>query len=131
MKTISTPIKGERGIALLFCLIALMILTAITASLVMMSGTDTSVNGNYRSEETAFFAAKAGIYEALDRMQFSNANSIACNLPTGLPGTTQTVATGCATAPGSVLYLINSGSSLTVQPWTSTNTYVDAELCHE
>src|SRR5579863_6841306 len=121
----------EHGIALLFCLIALLILTAITASLVMMSGTDTAVNGNYRSEEIAFFAAKAGIYEALDRMQQTNANSIACNLPTGLPGTAQSVGTGCTTAPAGVLYLVNSGSGLTVQPWTSTNTYADDELCHE
>jgi len=121
----------EQGIALLFCLMALLILTAITAALVIMSGTDTTVNGNYRSEETAFFAAKAGLYEALDRMQQSNPNSIACNLPTALPGAVQTVPTGCASAPSSVLYLINSGSSLNVQPWTATNAYVDDELCHE
>jgi hypothetical protein len=74
------------------------------------------VNANYRSEEVAFFAAKAGVYEALDRMQQSNAHSIASSLPTTTNG---------------VLYLINAGSSLTVQPWTSTNTYVDDELCHE
>jgi Tfp pilus assembly protein PilX len=110
----------EHGIALLFCLIALLILTAITASLVMMSGTDTTVNANYRSEETAFFAAKAGIYEAIDRMQQSNANSIAAQIPRAVPS-----------SAGGVLYIINSGSSLTVQPWTLTNTYVDDELCHE
>ncbi len=110
----------ERGFALLFCLIALLILTAITASLVMLSGTETAVNGNYRSEEAAFFAAKAGLYEALDRMQQTNANSIAASLPTTIPSAT-----------GGVVYLINSGSSLTVQPWTSTNTYADAEFCHE
>ncbi|HET6144764.1 MAG TPA: pilus assembly PilX N-terminal domain-containing protein [Candidatus Acidoferrales bacterium] len=108
--------NNQRGIALMFCLIALLILTAITTSLVLMSGTDTTVNANYRSEEVAFFAAKAGVYEALDRMQFSNANSIAAQLPTTTSG---------------VLYLINAGSSLTVQPWTLTNTYVDDELCHE
>ena len=84
----------ERGFALLFCLIALLILTAITASLVMLSGTETAVNGNYRSEETAFFAAKAGLYEALDRMQQTNAHSIASNLPTTVPSAT-----------GGVLYL--------------------------
>ena len=115
----------------MFCLIALLLLTAITTSLILFSGTETSVNANYRSEEVAFFAAKSGVYEALDRMQQSNANSIACKLPTGLPGAVQSIAPGCATAPSSVLYLINSGSSLTVQPWTSTNTYVDDELCHE
>ena len=110
----------ERGFALLFCLIALLILTAITASLVMLSTTETSVNGNYRSEESSFFAAKAGLYEALDRMQQTNAHSIAANLPTTLPSAT-----------GGVLYLINSGSSLSVQPWNSSNAYVDAEFCHE
>src|ERR1700688_3486751 len=84
----------EQGIALLFCLIALLMLTAITTSLILLSGTDTVVNANYRSEETAFFAAKAGIYEALDRMQQSNANSIACNVPTALPGAPQPIPPG-------------------------------------
>ena len=115
-ETMSPSKNKQQGIALIFCLIALLILTAITTSLVLMSTTDTVVNGNYRSEETAFFAAKAGIYEALDRMQQSNAHSIASSLPT---------------ATNNVFYLINAGSSLTVQPWTSTNTYVDDELCHE
>jgi hypothetical protein len=110
----------ECGIALIFCLIALLILTAITASLIMLSSTETAVNANYRSEEIPFFAAKAGIYEALDRMQQSNAASIAANIPTVIPSAT-----------GGVLYLINLGSSLTVQPWNSTNTYVDDEFCHE
>jgi Tfp pilus assembly protein PilX len=123
--------NNQHGVALLFCLVALLILTAITTSMIMLSQTETAVNANYRSEEVAFFAAKAGVYEALDRMQQSNASSIACNLPTGLPGATQSIAPGCATAPKGVFYLLNSGSSLTVQPWTSTNTYLDTELCHE
>jgi Tfp pilus assembly protein PilX len=106
----------QHGIALIFCLIALLILTAITTSLVLMSTTDTVVNGNYRSEETAFFAAKAGVYEAMDRMQQSNTNSISALIPTTTNG---------------VLYITNSGSSLTVQPWTLTNSYYDDELCHE
>jgi Tfp pilus assembly protein PilX len=108
--------NGQQGIALMFCLIALLILTAITTSLVLMSTTDTVVNANYRSEETAFFAAKTGVYEALDRMQQSNASSIASSLPT---------------STSNVFYLINAGNSLTVQPWTLTNTYYDDELCHE
>jgi Tfp pilus assembly protein PilX len=123
--------NNQHGVALLFCLVALLILTAVTTSMIMLSQTETAVNANYRSEEVAFFAAKAGVYEALDRMQQSNATSIACNLPTGLPGATQSIAPGCTTTPKGVLYLVNSGSSLTVQPWTSTNTYLDTELCHE
>lgn len=116
----TNPKHSERGVALLFCLVALLVLTAITAALIMMSSTDTIVNGNYRSEEVAFFAAKTGIYEALDRMQQSNAASIAANIPTVVPSAT-----------GGVLYIINAGSSLTVKPWDSTNAYFDTELCHE
>src|ERR1700722_9994436 len=105
--------KREHGVALLFCLFALLILTAVTTSLVLLSGTETSVNYNYRTEEIAFFAAKTGVYEALDRMQSSNANSINCNIPTGQPGATQPVPNGCLSAPAGVLYIINAGSSLT------------------
>lgn len=122
---------GERGVALLFCLFALLILSAVTASLILLSGSETSVNGNYRSEEVAFFAAKSGIYEAMDRMQHSNASSIACNIPTGLPGATQPVGTGCTSAPAGVLYIINAATGQTVAPWDSTNAYADTELCHE
>ncbi len=111
---------SERGIALIFCLFALLILTAVTAALITLSGTETSVNYNYRTEETAFFAAKSGIYEALDRMQQSNASTIAANIPTTLPSAT-----------GGVLYIINAGGSLSVQPWNTANAYFDDEFCHE
>ncbi len=112
--------NDEHGVALLFCLFALLILSALTASLIMLSGTETSVNYNYRTDEIAFFASKTGIYEALDRMQQSNANSIAAQIPTSLPSAT-----------GGVLYIINAGNSLTVRPWDSTNAYFDDEFCHE
>ncbi len=110
----------ERGVALIFCLFALLILTAVTASLIMITGTETSVNYNYRTEEIAFFAAKSGIYEALDRMQQGAPNSIASSIP----------ALTTTATPG-VLYIINAGSSLTVQPWNPSNAYFDDEFCHE
>jgi len=108
----------EHGVALLFCIFALLILTAVTASLIMLAGTETSVNYNYRTEEVSFFAAKSGLYEALDRMQATNAHPI-------------TVPTSAPSAAGGVVYLINPGSSLTVQPWNTANAYYDDELCHE
>ncbi len=111
---------GERGVALLYSLFALLILTSLCTALILLSGTETSINANYRTEETAFFAAKSGIYEALDRMQQSNPSSIAANIPTAVPSAT-----------GGVLYIINAGSSLTVQPWNTANAYYDDELCHE
>jgi hypothetical protein len=101
-------------------LFALLILTAVTASLIMFTGTETSVNYNYRTEEISFFAAKSGIYEALDRMQQTNASSISASIPIVPPSAT-----------GGVLYIINAGSSLTVRPWDPTNAYFDNEFCHE
>src|SRR5579862_3051981 len=119
-KVMSQLKDRDRGVALIFCLFALLILTAVTASLIMITGTETSVNYNYRTEEIAFFAAKSGIYEALDRMQQGAPNSIASSIP----------ALTTTATPG-VLYIINAGSSLTVQPWNPSNAYFDDEFCHE
>lgn len=112
--------NNQRGIALIFCLIALLLLTGVTASLILMSGTETAVNANYRTEETAYFAAKSGIYEALDRMQQTNTASISSQVLELQPP-----------ANGAVLYLINAASGQTVQPWNTSNAYYDDELCHE
>ncbi len=117
----------ERGVALILTLLALMILSAIAATLVTMSATETTVNTNYRSEEVAFFAARAGLYEATDRMmQGSTAGSIAAQIPNALPGGT------CPGATCGVLYLINQTNATgTVAPWNINNAYADDELCHE
>ena len=110
----------QRGVALIFCLLALVLLTAVTTALILMSSTETMINANYRTEEIAYFAAKSGIYEALDRMQQSNSSSIASQIPTAAPS-----------ASGGVLYLINAATGQTVKPWDTTNAYYDDEFCHE
>jgi hypothetical protein len=133
----------QSGVALIFTMFALVLLSALAASLVLVATTETSINYNYRSEQSTFFAARAGVAEAADRMMSINGNgnstgSIACNLPTAPPTSVQLVANGCASAPaGGVLYLINQGAiATTVQPWvasttSSPNPYMDDELCHD
>src|SRR5260370_12531979 len=59
----------ERGVALLFALFTLLLISAIAVSLVFMTNTETSVNSNYRAERVSAFAAKAGAEEVRDRMQ--------------------------------------------------------------
>ena len=109
----------ERGIALFFAIFALLLLSAIAVSLVFMANTETTVNANYREEQIAYFAAKAGIEEARARMMAADPNSIA--LPITAP-----------TAAGGVIYLINNaGVANAVQPWVATNAYADDELCHD
>jgi Tfp pilus assembly protein PilX len=110
--------KRQRGVALLISIFALLLLSAIAASLVLMTNTESSVNANYRAERVSSFAAKAGVEEARDRMVGLAA---AGQLPTALPP-----------AAGSVLYMLNEGAAAgTVQPWTAGNAYMDDELCHD
>ena len=61
--------SGERGIALFVALFALLIVTAVALGMVFQAGTETSINGNYRDDQLAFYAAKAGLEEARDRMR--------------------------------------------------------------
>jgi hypothetical protein len=116
-----TKVTHESGIALFFALFALLLLSAIAASLVLMTNTETAVNSNYRRERVADFGAKAGYEEVRDRMVAANPTTIAANLPvTPPPGN------------GTVLYILNEGNQPgTVQPWNAGNAYMDDELCHD
>ena len=113
----------QRGVALLVVLAALLIVTAITAGMVLVSTTETSISSNFRDEQLAFFSAKAGIEEARDRMRQGVTGTLrTASLPTTLPGTT-----------GSVLYILNPANGETVAPWhgSSSTTYPDDEICKE
>lgn len=68
--------KNQRGVALLFSLFTLFLLTAIAFGMVFMTNTETSVDSNYRSDQALYFAAKAGLEEARNRMMLSNPNSL-------------------------------------------------------
>ena len=106
--------------ALFFAVFSLLLLSAIAATLILSSSTDTSINWNYRSEEVAYFGAKSGIEEVRDRMMTSNPNGAIplASLPT--------------TATSPLLYVLNEGNQAgTVKPWLLTNAYKDDELCHD
>jgi type IV pilus assembly PilX-like protein len=110
----------QRGIALFFSIFALLLLTAIAAALIFMANTETSVNSNYRQEQVAYFAAKAGIEEARARMMASDPNPIA--LPTVAP----------TNLNGQIIYIVNPVKNGTaVQPWNAANQWTDDELCHD
>ncbi len=111
--------RRESGIALFFAIFTLMLLTAIAFSLVFMSNTETLVNANYREEQVAYFAAKAGIEEARARMMASDPNPI-------------TLGIIAPSAAGGIIYLLNNaGVANAVQPWLLANAYADTELCHD
>lgn len=103
----------EAGVALVIVIIALLIVTAVAAGMIIASNSEVTIDANYKDEQVALFAAKAGLEEARDRMLTSNANPL--TLPCALPGGTQP--SGCSTTQYAT-YIYASG----VQPWSSTNT---------
>jgi hypothetical protein len=124
--------KRERGVALIFAIFTLLLISALAASLVFMTNTETSVNNNYRAERVSSFGAKSGMEEIRDRMALptTNPQSLLNLLPgvlTGnpLPGV-------FPPAANSILYVVNEGTAAgTVQPWVAGNAYMDDELCHD
>jgi hypothetical protein len=94
----------EAGVALLISLFALLLICVVGVALIMASGTESALTGNYRSATTAYYAALAGLEEGRGRMMVSSPNY----LPTfawGLPrGTVPTVGPG---ATAQVWYITN------------------------
>jgi hypothetical protein len=114
--------KREQGIAMFLTLFALLLLSGIALTLIYSTNTETGINSNYRQEEIAYFAARAGVEEARDRMS-TQAGVVGPIVPPPAPP---------GQASGYALYVINQGTDpTTVQPWVAGTTYMDDELCHE
>jgi hypothetical protein len=114
--------SNQRGVALLFALFALLLVTGIAMGLMFLADTETSINSNYRDEQMAFYSAKAGLEEVRDRIR-SNAGagiSLTPYLPAVLPG-----------AAGGVLYVLNPANGEAVTPWSPGTKYFDDEVCKE
>ena len=116
MRTINR--QREQGIALLLSILCLLLLTAIAAGMMYLSATETAINANFKSEESAYFAARAGVEEVRDRILPANANTINASLPTALPS-----------GAGGVVYVLNGVSASNIT--NSTSPYFDDELCHD
>jgi hypothetical protein len=111
--------KRENGMALMIVLLLLLLVSAIGLGLMYMSSTESSINGNYRDSQLAFFAMRSGLEEVRERMRANTASPL--TLPVTMPGT-----------PNSILYVINpAGAADVVDPKTVGNTYFDDEFCHE
>lgn len=120
MHTSNKHRKSERGIALLVAMIAVLLITAVGVGMIFMSNLESNISANFRDEQVAFFASRAGIEEVRDRLRPSASNSISGIIPSALPGTSN-----------GVLYVLNPLGAETVAPWTSTNAYADTEICSE
>ena len=66
--------QSESGIALLIAIFALMLISAVAISLIVASGTESSLAGNYRSSTSVYYAGFAGLEEARGRVGRGNPN---------------------------------------------------------
>jgi len=124
----STRSQAEAGVALLISLFALMLICIVGVALIMASGTDTALTGNYRSATSVYYAALAGLEEGRGRLLTKAPNSSNIAAVLGLPpGSLPSVAPGAA----QVWYIINPLPS-EIDNTTNTHTsYPDAEYAQE
>ena len=74
--------QKEAGIALLIAIFILLLIGVAAIALVVSSGTESALAGNYRSSTSVYYAAVAGLEEARSRLRSNNPNSFS-NLPPG------------------------------------------------
>jgi hypothetical protein len=115
--------RREAGIALLISIFILLLISVVAISLLVSSGTESAIAGNYRAATAVYYAALAGLEEGRGRLSPKNPNSFKSTAPPGfLP------APGAPFAVGSPVYIINSAG---VAPWDPTSTYPDNEFQSE
>jgi hypothetical protein len=117
------PIRTQRreaGIALLISIFILLLISVVAIALIVSSGTESALAGNYRSSTAVYYAALSGLEEARSRLLTKNPSSFKNTSPGFLPSP------GVTMAIGSVAYVLNPspdpsfnenlGNLLTVYP---------------
>jgi len=109
----------ETGIALLISIFVLLLISVVAIALIVSSGTETALAGNYRTATGVYYAALAGLEEARGRLLAKNTgsfkNTASSLIPTPLP-------------IGQPVYIINPVGGETVAPWDPASTYPDLEF---
>lgn len=112
--------SSEKGVALLIAIFALLLISGVAVSLLVMSGTETAVGANYRGATQVFYAAYSGIEEARGRLRPGHPNTI---------DATVGINKGAGTLPlNRVYYIVNPLPGEVVDPTNlaTTNPYRDA-----
>jgi Tfp pilus assembly protein PilX len=118
-----TSRKSERGVALFIAIFALLLISVVALALMVMAGTESSLNSNYKTSVQAFYDARAGVEEARGRLWSGNPNALGAFV----------VAAGATMPVGTVKYIINPAGAETVNPtnMSSTNKYADTQYASE
>ena len=118
--TIKTQ-RPEAGIALLISIFILLLLSVVAIALIVSSGTESALAGNYRSSTGVYYAALSGLEEARGRLLPKSPSSFKNTAGSFLP------APGAPLPIGSVAYVINPVGSETIAPSDPSSTYPDTQ----
>ncbi|HET8922692.1 MAG TPA: hypothetical protein VFN26_06800 [Candidatus Acidoferrum sp.] len=93
--------EREAGIALLISIFILLLISVVAIALIVSSGTESALAGNYRSSTTVYYASLSGLEEARSRLFARNPSSFNNTQPGFIPSP------GVTMAVGSVAYVLN------------------------
>src|SRR5260370_6334748 len=115
--------RKESGIALLISIFILLLISGVAIALIVSSGTETAMAGNYRTATSAYYAALAGLEEGRGRLLGKNSGSFKNTAPAGFIPSTLLM--------GQPVFIINPVGVENVAPWDSASTYPDLEFSTE
>src|SRR5438874_10596162 len=67
--------RNQSGVAMIIALFALLLLSVVGLGMMYSTNMETSINGNYRDKQGAFYAALAGLQEGRERIHASSCDS--------------------------------------------------------
>lgn len=130
MNTMRSRKVRQRGAALLIAVFAMMLISGLAVSLIVMSGTETSIAANYKVTTQAFYASYAGLEEGRARLwqnfPLAAGGSVAAQWYAPLP-------IGSPVPVGTVMYILNPGPGEVVDPrnLVPSNPYADNQYTTE
>src|SRR6266481_5213426 len=110
--------RSEKGIALLIAIFVLVLISVVALSMLLSSGMETSLAGNYRLSTQSYYAAYAGLEEARGRMWSKHPNKLGALLPSPMN-------------VGKAIYITNPAAGEVVAPTNAANAYYDGEYFNE
>jgi Tfp pilus assembly protein PilX len=113
-------LRTETGVALLISIFVLLLISVVAIALIVSSGTESALAGNYRTATGVYYAALAGLEEGRGRLLGKNSGSFK-----------NTAAAGFIPSPmpmGQPVYIVNPVGSESITPWDPTSTYPDTEF---
>jgi hypothetical protein len=116
--------RTEEGTALLISIFVLLLISVVAIALIVSSGTESALAGNYRSSTGVYYAALSGLEEARGRLLPKNLSSFKNTAGSFLP------APGTTLPIGSVAYVLNPGptDAFATQLTTYPDTQYDTEF---